>query len=73
MQRSVRPNVPDAGGEVRSEEEREVNKGARVEAERGVHLGTRDEQECLVSVRDVPEERRSVDEHVLDGVGGGSW
>jgi hypothetical protein len=70
LQRSARANVPYARGEVGPEEERKVNEGARVEAERRPHLGVRDEQEGLVSARDVTEEWRSVDEHVLHRVGG---
>lgn len=61
----MRSNVPNAGGEIRSEQERKVDKGACVEVERGLHLGTRDEQEGFVSARDVAEERRPVYENVL--------
>jgi hypothetical protein len=38
LQRPVRANVPDTRGEVRPEQECEVNQGARVEAERRPHL-----------------------------------
>lgn len=69
LQRSARANVPYAWGKVGPEEERKVNEGARVEAERRPHFGVRDEEEGLVPARDVAEEWGSVDEHVLRRVG----
>lgn len=62
----MRANVPDARGEVCPEEEGKVDESPRVQAERGSHLGARDEQEGFVPARDVADERRSVDEDVLD-------